>query len=413
MKLKIIKKSIKIFTVTLMAACTALLGAISFENYRLPDSYMLIEGEELQLSGALPVKAAYSGARQSEVSRSSPLAGENYQTELKLFGIFPIKSASVSVIDELYVKPSGEAFGIKIFTSGVIVVGLSSIDTKDGDKRPAESAGIKLSDNITSIDGKEVSTNEDVAGIIAASEGRSLRVELVRDGKEMTVYLTPEKTKGDGVYRAGMWVRDSSAGIGTLTFYSPVTGVAAGLGHGICDVDTGELLPLSFGEMVTAEIFDVAKSVCGSPGELKGRFLDETIGNLMYNSDIGIYGCYNSEISANGLIPIGLKQEIVEGDATVITTIDSGAPKEYSCVIEKVRFNSENSSQNMIIRITDEQLITKCGGIVQGMSGSPIIQNGKLIGAVTHVFVGEPEKGYAIFAETMFDYAKNVKSVNN
>lgn len=404
MKMKKIRTVIRSFCALLAAVSLTFLGAAAVESHRLPDEFAVSKKENLQIDGVLPITAEYSDVLLSGRQQSQPLAGSSYLTELKLFGLIPIKSVEVNLVDPLYVVPSGEPFGIKIYIGGVVVVGFSDIDTQLGTLSPARDCGIKLGDNIISIAGKQVDSNEDVSDIISQSDTEVLEVRLLRNGEFMTLYLTAQKSVSDGKYKAGMWVRDSSAGIGTLTFYSPTSGIAAGLGHGICDVDTNELMPLSYGEMVEAEIFDIEKSVSGSPGELCGTFKTDTIGSLLVNSQIGVFGEYKCNIEIDNMLPVAMKQEIKCEKATVITTIDENGPREFACEIEKVQYNDNNLTQNMIIKITDAELLTKCGGIVQGMSGSPIIQNGKLVGALTHVFVGEPSKGYGIFAETMYNY---------
>ena len=202
-----------------------------------------------------------------------------------------------------------------------------------------------------------------------------------------------------------MWVRDSSAGIGTVTFYDESTGLFGGLGHPVCDVDTGGILPLSSGDVVDVNITGVRKSTEGNAGELQGIFVsDKACGTLYTNNQYGVFGALKNCPSPYSPIPMGLKQEIQLGEASILTTIDGDKPQEYSISIEKIDYRSDNSNKNMVIKITDEKLLSLTGGIVQGMSGSPIIQNGKLIGAVTHVFVNEPTKGYAIFCENMYEY---------
>ena len=202
-------------------------------------------------------------------------------------------------------------------------------------------------------------------------------------------------------------MRDSSAGIGTLTFYSPAHKTICGLGHGVCDSDTGKLLTHNSGELVKAEILDLNKGEAGDPGELIGRFKKKNISELNINNETGVYGKCNMDIAQNSLTEIALKQEIEVGNAEILTTISGETPKYYKCKIEKISHNN-SITKNMVVCITDEELIAKTGGIVQGMSGSPILQNGKLIGAVTHVLVDDPTKGYGIFAENMLETAQSV-----
>ena len=402
------KKIIKpIFTAASLLSTAVLTLAYLFGNH-LPDHFQVVEGGSLTFQH-MPVRAVYNDSALSQAELGdTALAGSEYSVDLKLFGIIPVKEAQVDVVGEMYVVPSGTTFGIKILTEGVLVVGMSDVDGQEGLSNPAKNAGIKEGDIILSIDGQTVSSNEDVAAVIEKSEGRSLRMELQRDNMTFTVAFTPVLSATENKYKAGLWVRDSSAGIGTLTFYDPATGIAAGLGHGICDVDTGDLLPLSSGELVGAKIHNVVKGKVGSPGELRGQFTDGTLGNLLMNGETGVYG-RTADLSTGGQwMKIAMKQEVETGPAQILTTIDDGEPRLYDCEIEKVHFNDESLTQNMVIRVTDPELLETTGGIVQGMSGSPIIQNDCLVGAVTHVFVNDPTKGYGIFAENMYNSAKSV-----
>ena len=401
------KKIIKpIFSAAALLSAALLTLTYLIGNH-LPDHFQVVEGSRLTLN--MPVQAVYNDSAPSQsLLGQKALAGSEYNVDLKLFGFIPVKQAQVDVVGEMYVVPSGAPFGIKIFTSGVLVVGMSDVDGKEGLSNPAKNAGIKEGDLILSIDGQAVSTNEDVAAIIEKSDGSSLRMELQRDNMTFVVGFTPVLSATENRYKAGLWVRDSSAGIGTLTFYNPATGIAAGLGHGICDVDTGEILPLSTGELVGAKIHSVVKGKVGAPGELRGQFTESSLGNLLINGETGVYG-RTGDLSGGGeLMQIAMKQEVETGAAQILTTIDDGTPKLYDCEIEKVHFNDESLTQNMVIRVTDQALLDTTGGIVQGMSGSPIIQNGRLVGAVTHVFINDPTKGYGIFAENMYNSAKSV-----
>ena len=224
----------------------------------------------------------------------------------------------------------------------------------------------------------------------------------------LTVYLTAVKEKESGKYKAGLWVRDSSAGIGTLTFYSPATNLVCGLGHGICDEDTGKLLKLDSGEIISAEIYEVVKGEVGNPGQLKGRFTGEVLGEICLNCDGGIYSNFKNPKTNYTLTEVAAKSSVKNGKAKVLCTIDQSGPKYYDCTITVKKSNINAPTQNMMITVTDNRLLDKTGGIVQGLSGSPVLQNGKLVGAVTHVLIDEPTKGYAIFAENMLETAQFV-----
>lgn len=388
----------------MLAICIAVFSAIFYLTNIVSDNYKVSSGETLQISENLPVTAKFLGENRAEAKLYDSI-GSNYDVELRMFGVIPISRARVEVVDEMHVAVLGTPFGMKIYTEGVLIVALSDVDTASGNCSPATKCGLKIGDYIVTIDGKKVYTNEDVGEIIENSNGRKINIIINRNGKIIPLVLTPEKSVSTGVYKAGIWVRDSSAGIGTLTFYYPYNNVVCGLGHGICDKDTGNLLTVNSGELVGADIISIKKGVAGEPGELTGRITLAKYGKILINSTCGVYALAEQKYSNANLTKIALKQEIKNGEATILTTVDGGEPKEYSCVIKK---HSENGVQNLTVKITDEELLAATGGIVQGMSGSPILQNGKLVGAVTHVLVDDPTKGYGIFAENMLETAQSV-----
>ena len=230
-----------------------------------------------------------------------------------------------------------------------------------------------------------------------------------RGNLTFSVEVTAVKSVSEERYKLGAWVRDSSAGIGTLTFYDPGSGIFGGLGHAVCDIDTGEILPLQSGEVVPVNISGVVRGEVGEPGELRGSFAKGSVlGTLAQNGETGVYGQMRGFLTNQEAMSVAMKQEVHTGSAQIITTIDSGGYQYYDVQIEKVHFNDGSPTRNLIVRITDETLLEKTGGIVQGMSGSPIIQDGKLVGAVTHVFVNDPTRGYGIFAENMLKTAASV-----
>lgn len=391
---KSLRKSIKIFF-TLSAILSVLIfSAIIYVDKNVAESYKINKGEVLKIDSLIPVKATGIEYKDEKV-------------KLNIFGIIPAGKTSVQVVENNDVVLLGTPFGIKIYTDGVLVVDFGSVDGENGEVNPAKEAGIKKGDFIVSLNGTHVYTNEDVAAIIKDSNGSPVAAEIVSGGQKKTVYINPVKSKKNGIYRAGIWVKDSSAGIGTLTFYNPSQNTISGLGHGICDTDTGTLLSLASGELVSAEILSIKKGVKGSPGELVGKFTGKSIAHLNLNTEKGVYGRCKININSDNLIKIASKQEIKGGDAQIYTTISDEGPQYYSC---KIKVLGNDETQNLLVTITDQRLLDKTGGIVQGMSGSPIIQNGKLIGAVTHVLVDDPTKGYAIFAENMLETAQSVAS---
>lgn len=398
-----IKKLMTFCAAVSSTALLTLLAVLLTLGALLPDCYYLPSGEGVSV-GEGPLGTKFCGLAEFLPSEIAAKAGNEFFMRLSLPGGAVIKPVSVQVVERDMVIPAGTPFGIKMFTEGVMVVGLSDIDMQGRAVNPAKSAGIRTGDIILSLDGKNVSYNEDVGRIIDQSGGRTIKVSLSRSGVTREVSLTPAKSPTDDSYRAGMWVRDSSAGIGTMTFYDPQSKVFAGLGHAICDVDTGELMPLSSGEAVDVTITGVSRGTSGSPGELRGTFgSSRTIGELFKNEITGVYGKSGVSPVQAAPVPVATRSEIKPGAAVIYSTVEGKKPQAYSINIDRIAATDANPTKNMVIRITDEKLISATGGIVQGMSGSPIIQNGKLVGAVTHVFVNDPTRGYAIFAENMIN----------
>ena len=409
--MKVCRIITKTFFFIALALSIAIFSTVIYLDKYVDSNYKINSGDSFAIDTFVPVTAEYNGAKITQnVTRNS--IGENFSVDLKVFGVIPFSTVNVEVVDELYVAVLGNPFGMKIYTNGVLVIDISSVPTQTGNKNPAEEAGIKIGDYITAVDGKTVYTNEDLAEIIRNSKGTEMVIDLVRDNKQKQIKVCAEKSKETGEYHIGVWVRDSSAGIGTLTFYSPVNDVVCGLGHGICDEDTGDLLSLNSGELVSAEILSVEKGNKGSPGELEGRFTYDTLADIELNCEIGVYGTLKDKISISNLTEVALKQEVKNGYAQILCTVKGEEPKLYSCEIEKRSSAFHSTTQNITVTITDEELIEATGGIVQGMSGSPIIQNGKLVGAVTHVLVDDPTKGYGIFAENMLETAQSVAEYN-
>lgn len=295
----------------------------------------------------------------------------------------------------------GIPFGLKMYTGGVIVVNVD-------DNGAAKDAGIRESDVITRANGEEIKSNEQLQRIISDSAGEDIELSVLRGKSPISVTLTPEKN-ADGA-TAGMWVRDSTAGLGTVTYYDESNHSFGALGHGIYDRDTGMLMPLGSGETVKAEITSVTKAQKGVAGGLNGCIGDENIGTMTVNSGYGVFGLYEMAPDSKE-IECALNDDIHLGEAAIYTTVDDGEPQTYKVEVADINIRDE-SGRNMIIRVIDDRLTEKTGGIVQGMSGSPIIQDGRLIGAVTHVFVNDPEKGYGISIGNMLNcYEKYGSSI--
>ncbi len=406
--MKVLRIITKVTALVLTLCCAAVFSLIAVAQNEISESYFVVEGNQLNVNCQIPITTHYGGAERSQSSVVDDGVKSDYSVNFRLFGLIPVKRADVSVIDNMSVVLLGEPFGIKIYTDGVLVVDMSDVDTDKGSVNPARDAGIKIGDTIKSINGIKMRSNEDVTEIVESSDGSPMTICFVRDNIIKTVKLKPAFSKSAGAYRIGLWVRDSTAGIGTLTFYSPAAEIMCGLGHGVCDDDTGQLMSISSGELVSAQIVSLKKGTVGSPGELKGKLGSNLLGRMLLNCECGVYGERMSEYDGAELTNIALKQEITEGDAYIYTTIEGNTPDYYTC---KIKINPEHENdrtQNMIVTVTDRRLIEKTGGIVQGMSGSPIVQNGKLVGAVTHVFVNNPKKGYGIFAENMLKTAQNL-----
>jgi len=404
--LKILRIFFKCVFILALLLDTAVFGAVIYLNGSISDNYKIKKGDGLTFNTAVPITAEYEGLKLSQTGKTEQI-GEEFDVKLKAFGIIPFSTVNVEVVDELHVSVLGTPFGMKLYTDGVLVIDITTVETVSGSISPGEDAGVKKGDYILSADGKQVLTNEELSAAVAASGGNRIKLVIKRGGTQKTVYVTPALSKETNSYRIGLWVRDSSAGIGTLTFYSPATGIVCGLGHGVCDEDTGDLLELKNGEIVSAEIVSVEKGSSGSPGQLKGRFTYSTIGKIDCNSEKGVYSVLKGKLGFSRLTETALKQEVRDGDAQIFCTVDGREPQLYSCRIKKRSSAYLSATQNMTVTVTDPELLKLTGGIVQGMSGSPILQNGKLIGAVTHVLIDDPTTGYAIFAENMLKEAES------
>ncbi|MBR5202468.1 MAG: SpoIVB peptidase [Clostridia bacterium] len=323
------------------------------------------------------------------------------KAEIELFNIIPIKNIEITNSKRKYVILGGELFGIKLYTDGIIIVDTDVVETEYGNINPAEKAGLLIGDIIKSIDGTEIRSTSHLTKVLEKSNGQEINLLILRNGKTINIKFKTYKDNISGKYKAGLWVRDSTAGLGTVTFYNPENDSFAGLGHPIYDVDTKSIMPMKSGEMAEASINGLYKSSSGTVGELCGVLSGKSNGQLCLNCEEGIYGfttCRKTES-----IPLAVRQEVTEGNAQIICTIDNSGPKYFDVEIIKIYSNSATVNKDMIIKITDSRLLNITGGIVQGMSGTPIIQNGMLVGAITHVFVNEPTQGYAIFAERMYE----------
>ena len=336
---------------------------------------------------------------------------------LSVLLIFTLSSAAKteSASDEKtkYLIPGGESIGVTLETAGVLVSAVSEVTTTSGTvKSPAADCGLKGGDLIKTIDQKAVSSVEELCEVLSHLNGEEVELTFMRGEKMHTSHITPVQSSDTKEFCIGAWVKDAASGIGTLTYIDAENKTFAALGHGICNPDTGKLIPVEDGEILKSEIVSVQKGEKGIPGELKGVFTEdkEIMGTIKENSSSGLFGITSPEFESDKeALPIGHKEEIKKGKAYIYTCVASDKPSCYEVEILRVFGGNSSDSKDMIIKITDENLIEKTGGIVQGMSGSPILQNGKLIGAVTHVFVNDPAKGYGIFIENMLSEAEKIK----
>lgn len=301
------------------------------------------------------------------------------------------------------VIPLGEAFGIKLFTDGVIVASLSDIYTASGICCPAAEAGLRPGDYLLQADGMEIGGNAALAAYIGRSQGESVTF-LVRRGEE-EFEATVRPVFGEGSFKTGMWIRDSAAGVGTLTFYDPQSGTFAGLGHGICDSDAGNVMALKAGEPAEITLCGIVRGLPGEPGQLKGYFSsDESMGELLLNNETGVYGTLD-EAPLGQTVEVLSRDQVHTGPVEIMVTLDETGPQLYQAELDKIS-GAGQPTKNLVVKVTDPRLLENTGGIVQGMSGAPILQDGKLAGAVTHVFMDDPTSGYGIFAQTMVEQSR-------
>lgn len=415
------KKVIRVLGILFVALLCTVYFLPAMQSYsNIPSEIYIQKGSQKAIDLGLPIKAdvettsviSLSGDTLADVTgMQSPLVIDSVDNgdatiELSLFGL-PVKTVKVNVSDEVMVIPGGQSIGVTLYTKGALVVGITGIEMENGTTvNPAREAGMLPGDVIISINGVSVENADHVADIVNESEG-TLSVLVDRESRMLTLNVKPIAAQ-DGKMRLGVWVRDSTAGVGTLTFIDPNDRWFGGLGHAICDLDTGSVLSVKEGEIYYSEVIQINKGENGVPGEIQGFFSSSSgnIGLILKNTDYGIYGTLYDTVDLGALpepIPVARPDEVVLGAATILSTIDHEGVKKFDCEIIKINDQNAPEQKSLVIRITDEELLEKTGGIVQGMSGSPIIQNGKLVGAVTHVFVNNPTKGYGLFADWMLE----------
>ena len=392
--------------------------------YSFPQEINIIKGENKDLDVTFPftIKVLQDNSKivnYSCINKSDLNLKRSYKfnsidsgiarLQFNLFGLIPVRDIEVNVFDRVKLVPCGNSIGVKLNTRGVLVVAVADIIGTDGKKyNPARAAGIKAGDSILDINGEKVISAEHVVELLNNIKDKEVDIVIERNNMRFSTIVKPVKSLQDNCYRLGIWVRDKTAGIGTLTFYDENSKVFGALGHGITDMDTGKLLNIENGKIMSARVSEIEQGKKGNPGEIKGIFYEteNVLGDIKYNTPYGIYGDIKSvDIEKRKMSPmtIGLKEEVKEGKAYILTTISENKVEKFEIEVLKTQNQNYPEQKSMIIKVTDKKLLEKTGGIVQGMSGSPIILKGKLIGAVTHVFVNDPTKGYGIYIEWMLD----------
>ncbi|WP_110111554.1 SpoIVB peptidase [Bacillus sp. CGMCC 1.16541] len=383
----------------------------------IPKKIVVFENQTVEMDTALPVSSMDEESSIYDIHQADSkltIAGKEIgKEELMLhFAGVPVKQVDVQVLSDFKVIPGGQSIGVKLNSRGVLVVGYHQVDTKEGKQSPGEIAGIQVGDMITKINGTTIEKMSDITPFIQQSgkTGDPLHLELIREKNKFQTKLIPLKDKQDYAYRIGLYIRDSAAGIGTMTFYDPKSQKYGALGHVISDMDTKKPIVVENGQIVRSTVTSIEKGTNGVPGEKLARFSEdkEIIGNITRNSPFGIFGRLSSKIE-NGVmdkpLPIALSHQVKEGPAKILTVVDDDEVEEFDVEIVSTIPQKFPATKGMVIKITDSELLDKTGGIVQGMSGSPIIQDGKVVGAVTHVFVNDPTSGYGVHIEWMLSEA--------
>ncbi|GIO11795.1 SpoIVB peptidase [Cohnella xylanilytica] len=422
-----VRRSFGILLVLFM--CLAVTSAPLRHYAAFPNELRLFQGQAKDLHFAMPVHAqgtldpsvaAVNGSTRSTfpVNLNEPVSiqpkrsGET-ELRLKLFGKIPFKTVKLQVVPDLKVVPGGQTIGVKVKSAGIMVVGHHLVQTGPNTRQsPGEDAKLKLGDLIVAINGKPLNDVSKVASLAdeAGKSGVPLQLDVRRGKMTFKTKLSPAFDQEDQAWRLGLYIRDSAAGVGTLTFYAPDQGVYGALGHVITDMDTQTPISVGSGQILQSNVLSISKSQSGEPGEKRATFIKEgkTLGNVERNTPFGIFGRMN-RLPEHALhqdpVPVAFSEEVEEGPAEILTVVNGQKVERFNIQIVHVSKQTSPATKGMVIRITDPKLLERTGGIVQGMSGSPILQNGKLVGAVTHVFVNDPTSGYGCFIEWMLQDA--------
>ncbi len=406
---KTIKKLLLVFFLIIIYAYTLMLQNI-------PNKLVIFEGENITMKTLLGINIKANSETIETASNNQTISQKPGQAtiQVSLFNNIILKDIDVDILPKTKVIPVGNIAGVKLYTSGVLVVGMSEIEGVDNKKyRPYENSGIKEGDTITQINDTQINSTQELIETVNKAEGQAVKVKYIQSEHTKECSIEPVKT-ANNEYKLGLWVRDSVAGVGTVSFYEPSTKTFGALGHGITDIDTEELINIASGEFVTTRILNVTKGESGNPGKIQGTVENQkNIGKIYKNSKFGIYGTVENLSSLNidqsKEMEVALRDEIQLGKATILCSLDNQKVEEYEIEIQKIYKENNYDNKSMQIKVTDQRLIDKTGGIIQGMSGSPIIQNGKFIGAVTHVLVNNPQEGYAVFGDIMLKQAKEIQ----
>lgn len=365
------------------------------------------ESEEVVLGNASNIPDGQVRVQAAEPVSMYGTAEGSYRVGMKLFGLIHMKDIQVDVVDSMSAVPCGVPVGIYLQSDGIMVIGTGQIVNEAGNVVEPAFGILKSGDYIEKVNGQDLEDKNDLIEAVNASSGQTIRLEVRRDGELMKINLDPVLAE-DGSYKLGAWVRDDTQGIGTVT-YVDMNGSFGALGHGISDSDTGRLVSIKDGELYGTKILDIEKGEAGSPGVMSGVIYygkGTKLGEITSNTEEGIFGTVNEKFlreNQASAIPVGFRQDVQKGRAWIRSSV-SGEVKDYEIEIQKVDYSGLQKNKSMVIKVTDPELLSLTGGIVQGMSGSPIIQDGKLVGAVTHVLVNDPTRGYGIFIENMLEH---------
>lgn len=403
-----------IFKILILSILLLLLAYVA-NITSIPEDILLFQNEEMNLRTIAGVEIGETMQVGANISKTNSEMQEVQTKEynVSLLGI-NLKTIKANIIPETKVIPLGNIIGLKLYTKGVLVVGTSQIEDENNQiHKPYEDSGIEQGDSIIKINNEEVKNTDELLECVSKWKGKEMQITYLKNGDEKTGSITPVKVS-ENVYKLGLWVRDSAAGVGTATFYEKTTNTCATLGHSIQDIDTGEIVEIETGEIVTSKIENVKKGEKDNPGRIEGSIeQSSTIGKIYSNTEFGIYGnminnhFFNLDQSRE--MEVVSRNEIKTGKASILCTLENGETKEYEVQIQKIFKGNNENNKSMIVKVTDEELLEKTGGIIQGMSGSPVIQNGKFVGALTHVLVSDPTTGYAVFGDIMIKQMKTVE----